>query len=181
MSNDRYGIYPLYYACHDNAIHISPSIHHVLKGNFPKTLDTAALAVFYRLGFFIGEDTPFEQIRILPPGSRLSWQQGRMQLERGSIETPAPSNEVRSFDEAVEQYADLFEQAITRCPPAEDDFTPSHQWWTGFPAHSVCPAQAGLQALEYDHGENAPAFGQRGYSYCPHAGIRAETATCGNR
>lgn len=123
VSNDRYGIYPLYYACHDNAIHISPSIHHVLKADFPKTLDTAALAVFYRLGFFIAEDTPFEQIRILPPGSRLIWQQGNMHLERGSIETPAPANEVRSFDEAVEQYAYLFEQAIARRPPPADEFT----------------------------------------------------------
>ena len=123
VSNDRYGIYPLYYACQGNAIRISPSIHHVLQGDFPKTLDRAALAVFYRLGFFIGEDTPFEQIRILPPGSRLTWQQGKMHLERGSIETPPPAHEVSSFDEAVEQYAELFEQAIARRSPPTGEFT----------------------------------------------------------
>lgn len=121
--NDRYGIYPLYYACWNNEIRLSPSIHHVLKGDFPKTLDTAALAIFYRLGFFIGEDTPFEQIRVLPPGSRLIWQQGKMTLERGTLETPAPGSEVKSFDEAVEQYAWLFEQAIARRPPPDDGFT----------------------------------------------------------
>lgn len=123
VQNDRYGIYPLYYSCHNGEIRISPSIHHVLAGSFPKTLDTAALSVFYRLGFFIGEDTPFERVRIMPPGSRLIWQQGKMTLERGSIETPPPADEVRSFDEAVEQYACLFEQAVARRPPPREGFT----------------------------------------------------------
>ena len=122
VRNDRYGIYPLYYACHGGEIRISPSLRHVLDGRFPRDFDYAALAVFFRLGFFIGEDTPFEHIRALPPASTLTWHRGELTLDRGSIEIPPPEREVRTFDEAVDSYARLFRQAIARRRPP-DTFT----------------------------------------------------------
>jgi len=121
--NDRYGIYPLFYSHQMGGICISPSIHHVLGEDMPRTLDTGALAVFYRLGFFIGEDTPFELVRILPPGSRLTWQDEKLSLIRGSLEAPLPDRPVSSFDEAVTHYGELFAQAIERRPPGQQGFT----------------------------------------------------------
>ncbi len=123
VRNDRYGIYPLFYACHGGEIRLSPSIPHVLDGRFPKTLDYAALAVFFRLGFFLGEDTPFEHVRALPPGSTLRWSRGELTLGGGSLDTSPTAPVAQTFDEAVEQYADLFRQAITRRRPADDAFT----------------------------------------------------------
>ena len=121
--NDRYGIYPLFYACYGGEIRISPSILHVLRGSFPKTLNEPGLAVFFRLGFFIREDTPFEHVHALPPGSELRWQNGQLNLRRGPRDAPMPTNPANSFDEAVEEYAALFRQAIERRAPKGSEFT----------------------------------------------------------
>lgn len=123
VRNDRYGIHPLFYASHGGEIRLSPSIHHVLDGRFPKTLDYAALAVFFRLGFFLGEDTPFEQVRALPPGCTLIWREGQLTLTGGSLDTSPRAHVAQTFDEAVEQYAHLFRQAIARRRPTNDSFT----------------------------------------------------------
>ena len=123
VSNDRYGIYPLFYTCHGKEIRISPSIQHVLKGHFPKDLNYPALAVFLRLGFFVGDDTPFEHVHVLPPASTLTWRDGRLDLERGPIESRMPPDIANNFDDAVDQYAELFRQAIARRPPERPEFT----------------------------------------------------------
>lgn len=117
VENDRYGIYPLFYSHYGGEIRISPAIQHVLDGDFPGALNYPGLAVFHRLGFFLAEDTPFEHVHVLPPGSRLTWQQGRLDLKRGSREAPRPPAIPRTFDETVETYQELFRQAIKRRPP----------------------------------------------------------------
>ncbi|MBK1672748.1 hypothetical protein CKO35_05425 [Ectothiorhodospira shaposhnikovii] len=123
VRNDRYGIYPLFYACYGGEIRISPCILHVLQGDFPKTINEPGLAIFLRLGFFIREDTPFEHIQVLPPGSELRWQNGLLSLQRGSRAAPLPATPANSFDEAVEAYAALFRKAIERRAPTGSDFT----------------------------------------------------------
>jgi len=123
VSNDRYGIYPLFYSCYGGEIRISPSIFHVLAGDFPKTLNMPGLALCLRLEFFLGEETPFEHIHVLPPGSRLTWHDGKMTLEQGSRAVPPPASMPNTLDEAVEQYRYLFAQAIARRPPPASGFT----------------------------------------------------------
>ena len=123
VTNDRYGIYPLFYACHGGEIRISPSIQHVLKGNFPKDLNYPALAVFLHLGFFVGDDTPFEHVHVLPPASTLTWRDGSLHLERDPMGSRIPPDIATNFDDAVDQYAGLFRQAIARRPPQGAAFT----------------------------------------------------------
>lgn len=118
VENDRYGIYPLFYACHGSEIVVSPSLYQVMRGAFPRTPDTAGLAVFFRLGFFIGEDTPFEHVRVLPPASRLTWRDGRLSLVRREDAQRGRTSAPRSFDEAVDRYVELFGQATARRAPA---------------------------------------------------------------
>ncbi len=122
VQNDRYGIYPLFYSHFGGEIRISPAIQHVLDGDFPKGLNYPGLAVFLRLGFFLADDTPFEHVHFLPPGSRLIWQQGKLELNRGSLEAPRPSAMPQTFDETVEAYQELFRQAIERRPPSETGY-----------------------------------------------------------
>lgn len=118
VENDRYGIYPVFYCSWGGEFWISPSIQHVLKGNFPKNLDMSGLAVFLRMGLFLDEDTPFEHIKALPPGARLTWQDGQISLQRGSREPGNPPPDMAtSFDETVDQYQALFQQALERRPP----------------------------------------------------------------
>src|ERR1044072_2227457 len=67
VTNDRYGFLGLYYFVSDDGIAISPSLTRVVALGAPTAFDDAALAVFLRLSFFIGEDTPFKAIRVVSP------------------------------------------------------------------------------------------------------------------
>jgi len=123
VCNDRHGIYPLFYSSQGNEIRVSPSIHHVLGGNTSRELNFAGLSVFLRLGFFIGEDTPFEHVHALPPNATLSWRDGQITLQSGGMDTRTDRYRVKTFDEAVDQYAHLFGQAISRRAPTDNQFT----------------------------------------------------------
>ncbi|MEZ5427941.1 MAG: hypothetical protein R2747_16845 [Pyrinomonadaceae bacterium] len=111
--NDRYGFYPLYYAEGEDSLAVSPSIQKLLNLGFSAELDEDALAVFLRLGWFIGEDTAFRAIRALPPGASLVWRDGRMELSSGGIII----GETKKFSrtEAIERYAALFDRAVEKC------------------------------------------------------------------
>lgn len=67
VQNDRYGFYPLYYFIRPGEVCVSPSLVQLLSEGAPTAPDVAALAVFLRVGWFIGEDTPFQHIRAFPP------------------------------------------------------------------------------------------------------------------
>jgi asparagine synthase (glutamine-hydrolysing) len=114
VSNDRYGFYPIYYWTGDNEIGLSPSIPTLLSEGAPVALDEVGLAVFLRLGFFIEEHTPFKAIRALPPGARLQWRDGRLQV-LGQFAVPKATRLSRS--EAIERYTVLFKAAIQRRLP----------------------------------------------------------------
>lgn len=122
VNNDRYGIYPLFYSCFENEIWISPSIQEVSKGNAPKQLDYIALSILFRLGHFIGEDTPFKYIRVLPPNSTLTWQEGSVKIDRSEITHSSGNNKAISYAEAVDNYAYLFSQAIKKRLPVDENF-----------------------------------------------------------
>ncbi|WP_018950578.1 asparagine synthetase B family protein [Thioalkalivibrio sp. ALMg11] len=122
VENDRYGMYPLFYSMWGGEIRISPSIRHVLDGAFPKTLDFAALAVFQRLGIFLADDTPFEHVRALPPGVRLVWSDEKSSVESRFVGESCTTPKAGNFDEAVDQYANLFAQAIRRRAPPDGRF-----------------------------------------------------------
>jgi hypothetical protein len=110
-ATDRFGVQPLFYAADQNAIRISPSIAELLNSGAAPDLDDAALAVFLRVGFFVGGDTPFRHIRALPPGGSLEWNDGRLEIGSGWT-TPTPSDVSRG--EAIDRFADLFTHSIDR-------------------------------------------------------------------
>ncbi len=65
IENDRWGIQPIFWAASANAVHVSTSLDALLDAGVPAALDDAALAVFLRIGYFVGNDTPFRSIRAL--------------------------------------------------------------------------------------------------------------------
>lgn len=123
VQNDRYGMYPLFYCARSDSIWISPSLEHVVRGNSQRELDWGALAVFHRLGHFVGHDTPFSDIRFLPPNSTLTWEDGRLELDTPLTIGSRQTSGGQSFDETVDQYRALFAQAIARRLPESDRFT----------------------------------------------------------
>lgn len=123
VRNDRYGMYPLFYACHDNQIRISPSIQQVLDGNVPRDLDHSALAVLLRLGHCVGDDTPFAHIRTQPANSTMVWRDGTLTITRHADNRAFRGRRQLSFDDAVDAYITLFDQATARRLPHTDRFT----------------------------------------------------------
>ncbi len=122
-SNDRYGFFPLFYYCGDGEFAISSSIPRLIEAGAPTELDEAALAVFLRLGFFIGEDTPYKHIRALPPDAALAWD-GALWLHSSGHAFADPHDHI-SRDDAIDTYIALFRQAIARrLPPTEHFVVP---------------------------------------------------------
>lgn len=123
VSNDRYGLYPLFYAAFDQQILISPSIFALLNSAVPKDLDYPALAVLYRIGHVIGNDTPFRHIRVLPPNSRLHWCKGQLKIESTPVTSCFANNQRLSYDDAVDGYLHYFRQSVSRRLPDGEPFT----------------------------------------------------------
>ena len=110
-TNDRFGVQPLFYTAEGGVIRLSPSIGALLRSGASSALDDAALAVFVRVGFFVGEDTPFRAIRALPPGARAEWRAGRLDLRS---EAPRFVPSALSRDEAIDAFAVMFTRAVER-------------------------------------------------------------------
>lgn len=119
VRNDRYGMYPLFYACFANQFILSPSILPLLKSDVSKALDYSALAVLFRIGHMIGDDTPFERIKMLPPNSTLTWQAGKMHLHSEPVTSCFRQDTQLSYDDAVDGYIHYFRKAIARRQPTD--------------------------------------------------------------
>jgi len=112
--NDRYGFYPAYYYADSNQIAVSTSIGRLLESGASRNLDDVALSVFLRFGSFIGEDTPFREIRALPPNATLEWHDGRLKVS-GRITISKP--QTQSHDSAIDSYISLFRASVARRLP----------------------------------------------------------------
>ncbi|MGI8546522.1 MAG: hypothetical protein ACR2M1_04190 [Gemmatimonadaceae bacterium] len=108
---DRYGFLNLFYSASDNGIMISPSVAALLRAGASPDVDAAAVAVFLRTGFFVGDDTPFQAIRVLPPGGVLSWHGGEVTVQ---AHRPRVQAYTGSYDSAVDEYIDRFAESVRR-------------------------------------------------------------------
>ena len=120
LKNDRYGFFPLYYYKTAHSFGVSTSILELLQSDVSTDLDDAALAVFLRSGFFIGNDTPFKEIRAIPPGCKLFWRKDGYRLEAGAIPLKSNQNTI-SRNTALKEYGELFQAAMQRHLPHSGD------------------------------------------------------------
>lgn len=118
--NDRYGMFPVFYYSRNGEFSMSSSIDRLLEAGADPELDDTALSVFFRLGFFIGEDTPFRHIRALPPAASLQWD-GELRLDRAPRACGLPSRG-ESRTSALDTYDQLFRQSMARRPPGDEPF-----------------------------------------------------------
>ncbi|MFD0385572.1 hypothetical protein ACFQ2B_34490 [Streptomyces stramineus] len=81
-------------------------------------LDHDALAVFIRLGFFLGEDTAFAAVRALPPAATLTWSPDEGTAVRAPA-LPVPGPAALTPAQAVDGFVELFRAAVARRLPAE--------------------------------------------------------------
>ena len=106
LSTDRLGLYPIYYLQHENQLMLSNSIE-LIRQHQPLTLDTEAVAIFFRLGFYLGQRTAFKGL-CRPNGQlQVSVSAGGLEL---SISRPTQSQVDNSDFE--QQYCDLMHHAL---------------------------------------------------------------------
>jgi len=117
LRTDRYGAAPLFYWCDASQICVSPSLLAVLQCGAPTALDEAGLAAFLRLGYFLGDDTPFAAIRAVPPGAVMTWQEGRLTCRAGRPRVQAMRI---GRSEAIDGFIALCRESIRRRLPSGD-------------------------------------------------------------
>jgi asparagine synthase (glutamine-hydrolysing) len=94
LARDRFGIKPLYYREVDGELAFASELRALPRGE----IDLDALEAFLAFNSIPAPLTIFREIRKLPAGHVLSWEDGRVTLER--FARPAPTPEVRQEDEA---------------------------------------------------------------------------------
>ena len=93
LARDRFGIKPLYYRDVDGELAFASELDALPKGD----LDLDALEAFLATNTIPAPLSIFREIRKLPPGHVLTWEEGKIALERYARPGPLP---VRGDDEA---------------------------------------------------------------------------------
>ncbi|MDB4223417.1 asparagine synthase-related protein [Granulosicoccus sp.] len=119
LSNDRFGFLPVFYAFLPNGFGVSTSALSLVQAGASAAFDDAAIAVFLRLGHYVGEDTPFKAIRTLAPGTELSWQNGELNFRTTAPALPSSTSNL-SRQDAVHAYGEVFQQAVEDMLPPSD-------------------------------------------------------------
>jgi asparagine synthase (glutamine-hydrolysing) len=117
VANDRFGLYPLFYACRGGRLIFAPEMKGILcDETFPRRLDLTALAQYIRFQHLLGERTFFEDIELLPSGSVLTYDLSTASCGVRSYWTfhDIPYRPEVSFDEAVEETGRLLRRAVQR-------------------------------------------------------------------
>jgi hypothetical protein len=121
VDNDRYGFHPLFWSrLPGGGVCVSPSLVTLLEQGLPGELDTEALAVFFRLGYFVGDDTPFSAIKTVPPNAVFEWKDGTLACRARYPEAPRAA--AISRDEAIDKYIGLFAKSMAKRLPTSGAF-----------------------------------------------------------
>ncbi|HKO68546.1 MAG TPA: hypothetical protein VJU53_12150, partial [Burkholderiaceae bacterium] len=120
VQNDRYGFFPLFYYAKGADVGVSPLVSTLIAAGADAELNDAAVALFLRLGQFIGNDTPFRHIHCLPPNATLAWNSDGLRVT-GGYENVRENRSISRSD-AVHRYVELFAGAIKKRLPNSTRF-----------------------------------------------------------
>jgi hypothetical protein len=118
VTRDRFGAHPLFYASSADEIIVSPSIGRVLASGVSRALDLDAVATFAAIGYYLGPDTPFRDIRALVSGQTLTWRPGRLEV---TGRPPVYEMRPMSRAEILEGFIETTRAAVARCVAAGGD------------------------------------------------------------
>lgn len=96
LARDRYGIKPLYYRETADELAFASELRALPRGE----VDLEALEAFLAFNSVPGPLTIFRDVKKLPPGHVLTWENGRSALVRYARPAPVPASAVRDEDEA---------------------------------------------------------------------------------
>jgi asparagine synthase (glutamine-hydrolysing) len=95
LARDRYGIKPLYYRATQTGFEFASELRALPRGE----IDLDALEAFLAFNSVPAPLTIFRDVRKLPPGHLLVWENGEARLQRFARPAPAPAGELREDDE----------------------------------------------------------------------------------
>lgn len=108
--SEPWGFAPVFYHSSKQEFIVSDRISEVLARLRDPEYDMNAIAAFLRLGFFLGDDTPWRNIRAIPRTGRVEWRAGEGVRIVGSA--PKPGTCVIDRRQAIARYAELFRSAV---------------------------------------------------------------------
>lgn len=112
LARDRLGIKPLYYSRQGEELYWASEIQPLLRTEIETTLDEQAIYNYFSLRYFPWPQTPFEQIRKVPPGTSLLYDDGEVSTEQFWTLTPTTTS--GDLDSVSDQFRTMFEEAVTK-------------------------------------------------------------------
>jgi asparagine synthase (glutamine-hydrolysing) len=117
ITNDRFGLYPLFYTCQAGRFIFAPEMKGILCDQTrTRQLDLTALAQYMRFQHLLGQYTFFEGIQLLPNASTLVYDLTTATYTLNPYWSPAdiPYRPDVTFNEAVEEAGRLLRRAVQR-------------------------------------------------------------------
>lgn len=106
---DRLGFIPIYYWTDARRIVVASSLLEIARRLPKRRFDDEAVSTFLSLGYYLGNSTILEGVRILMPGEILRWN-GRLSREAQPYPTPRPFQGTRA--DAIREFQSRFANAI---------------------------------------------------------------------
>ena len=115
LANDRFGLRPLYYSQQGNRLAFASEVKALLDLPFvSRQVDDAAVADLFAFDHLFGDRTLFEDIRLLTPGSILSFQDGSLRTQSYWHSNFSLSKIHRHEPDCAEEMATLLEESLRR-------------------------------------------------------------------
>ena len=109
-ARDRLGIKPLYYSAIGGRLTFCSEIKGILQLGASRDIDPAALAAYLHLLYVPPPRTIFQAVKALPPGHRLVWENGNLEVTRYWDISHQPV--MRDYDTMVEQLRVLLNDVV---------------------------------------------------------------------
>jgi asparagine synthase (glutamine-hydrolysing) len=118
LANDRFGLYPLYFAKLPQGLLFAPEIKGVLSNlSMTRKIDFTAVAEYMRFQCLLGERTFFEDIHVLPPATILTYSLFDNKIETSCYWDFSMIQEKQdkvTFTEAAHNAGELFKKAVRK-------------------------------------------------------------------
>jgi asparagine synthase (glutamine-hydrolysing) len=118
LARDRFGIKPLYYRSRNGSLSFASELKALLRQpDFSREIDPDAVEAFLAYSFVPAPLSIFREVRKLPPGCVLVWDEerdGTVEIERYARPRPAPDDELRgeSEEELAEELRERLRDSV---------------------------------------------------------------------
>lgn len=116
LISDRHGFCKLFYWATASCILFASEYKAIIRHeDFPARVDEEAIADFMALGYCLGNKTFFEDIKLLPHGSVLTFKNGRLYIERyWNYSFRNGNSPLKEVDEYIDMYYNFLKKAVER-------------------------------------------------------------------